>query len=252
MPKTILIAGKDLPDGDNFIAGAAGENRRISAATSSFQQKPVFDEQLAAIPWLRTSPISSRTLVLQTENQFSFIDEAILYFDESYFASKFNSFSIENCSSSTDAMILGFHYLTIELLNRFEQTMNMDDMQENTYKKLVFLLKNSPNESEILRTPSLRNIEPYASNCFTAAAAAAFQAFAENIAAVYGGREYVSVILIKADHNNEVAKKDSALSSWLCSYLDDVEKLKSKPSAKQSTAWIKAGTKSTGLSFFSR
>ena len=83
-----------------------------------------------------------------------------------------------------------------------------------------------------------------------AAAAAAFQAFAENIAAIYGGREYVTVLLAHGDQNIEVAKRDRSLSEWICSYMDEVDKQKNKLSLKQSMNWIKAGAKGPGFSLF--
>ena len=53
-------------------------------------------------------------------------------------------------------------------------------------------------------------------------------------------------VLVEADQNNEIARKDSALMGWLCTYLAQIDSLKKDLSPKQKVSWVKAGAKSPG------
>ena len=250
MSKTILIAGKDLPDGAEFVEGAEVKMRKI-AVTAAKGAKPAATANIAAFEWLRTSPINARTLVLNAETEYERIDEAVLYFDENYYSTKFNLLTPQECSQSADEMILGYQYLALELLGRFEKKYSMSaGMEENKPPKLTFLIKKSCSECEAAKNSALRSTTPIASGPLVSAAAAAFQAFAENIAAIYGAREYVTVLLARGDNSNETASRDRVLSEWICSYMDEVDKQKNKLSLKQSMNWIKAGAKGPGFSLF--
>ena len=251
MSKTILIAGKDLPDGTDFVDGAEVKMRQV-AVTAIKGAKPATSPNITAFEWQRTSPIRARTLILDAETAFKKIDEAVLYFDEGYYATRFNLLTPQECSQSCDEMILGYQYLALEILSRFEKKYSMSAGLEEKAPppKLVFLIKNSLSECDVGKNGALRANVPIASGPLVSAAAAAFQAFAENIAAIYGAREYVSVILARGDINNEAARLDRTFGEWICSYLDEVDKLKSKPSLKQSLNWVKAGAKGPGFSLF--
>ena len=251
MSKTILIAGKDLPDGAEFVEGAEIKMRDI-AVTAAKGAKPAATANITAFEWLRTSPINARTLVLNAETEFEKIDEAVLYFDENYYSTKFNLMTPQECSQSADEMILGYQYLALELLGRFEKKYSMGAGLEEKGRppKLAFLIKKSCSEFEAAKNSSLRSTTPIASGPLVSAAAAAFQTFAENIAALYGVREYVTVLLARGDNSNESAARDRALGEWICSYMDEVDNQKNKLSLKQSLNWIKAGAKGPGFSLF--
>ena len=47
----------------------------------------------------------------------------------------------------------------------------------------------------------------------------------------------------------EEARKDDVLSRWLGGFLDSLDELKSKLTARKSTAWIKPGSKKAGGGF---
>lgn len=251
MSKTILIAGKDLPDGSDFVDGAEVKMRQI-AVTAIKGSQPANSPNITAFEWQRTSPIRARALILDAETTFKKIDEAVLYFDEGYYATKFNQLTPQECSQSCDELILGYQYLALEILSRFEKKYSMSAGLEEKAPppKLVFLIKNSLSECEAAKNTALRSNVSIASGPLVSAAATAFQAFAENIAALYAAREYVSIILARGDYNNEAARLDRTYGEWICSYLDEVDKLKSKPSLKQSVNWVKAGAKGPGFSLF--
>lgn len=252
MEKTILIAGKDLPDGLEFADGALMTSRNVVAATSgSSEIKHATEGETVTVLWNKMSPVSARSLVLECENHFRRLDEAVLYFDEAYFAQKFDGMNCENCSVGNDEMVLGFQYLVQEILSRFEKRFAIDYALDSNIKpaKLVFILKTSPSEVDILKNNSLRNTVACASGPFVAAASAAFLSLAENIAAMFGGRDFVNVVLVKADVSMELCKSDRAFSDWLCNYMSGIDELKHKMNAKQSLNWIKAGAKVPSNSF---
>ena len=252
MTKTILIAGKNLPDGADFIEGAQVKMRNV-AATASKGAKPASTPNTSAFEWTRTSPVNARSLVLDAETEFGQIDEAVLYFDQAYYAGRFNLLTPQECSESIDEMILGYQYLALEILSRFEKKYSMRsglEEEKAPVPKLAFLIKTCASECDVSKNGALRASTPMAASPFVAAAAAAFTAFAENIAAIYGGREYVTVLLAHGDQNIEVAKRDRSLSEWICSYMDEVDNQKNKLSLKQSMSWIKAGAKGPGFSLF--
>lgn len=250
--KTILVAGKYLPDGFDFIDGISLSGRNVVASVSEgVKLKNSSEENIATCLWNKMSPVSARAFVLECENNFRKIDEAILVFDESYFAEKFNEINYENSSRGVDEMILGFQYLVQELLSKFEkrftQNYGIDDFVKQA--KLVFYLKTSSEEIDVLKNNSVRQTVSLVANPIVAASRGAFESFAENIAALYGNRDFVNIVLVKGDSQNELCKNERNFSSWMCQYLDDVEKLKTKLSAKQSASWIKAGSKSPSNGF---
>lgn len=249
MEKTILIAGKDHPAVMDFSDGVlmSGRNVITTSATGVHSKKSADGGTVVAM-WNKTSPVSARSLVLECENNFRRLDEAVFLFDEAYFAEKFDGMTHENCSRGMDEMILAYQYLAQEVLGRFEKRFSLNHASGEILKpaKIVFLLKSSPSEYDIFKNNSLRNTVPFAAGPYVSAAASAFSGFAENIAAMFGGRDYVNVILARSEASTELGKNDRALAGWICSYMNEVDNLKTKLNAKQSTAWVKAGAKGPG------
>lgn len=245
MSKSILIAGKYLPDATNFADGAEIKMRNVAITDPKISKETVPASNIKTLPWSRPSPVAARTLILECERIFGNLDEVVLYFDESYFATKFQLLTMQNCSQTLDDALLGYQYLTLELLSRFEKNflMNASLGKPQVVPKLVFLIRNSVNEFDIKKNAVPRTDLRTPSNAFVAAAAAAFVAFAENIAAVYNSQEYVEIILADADFENEIAKTDKTLGQWLCDYLDELDTKKKPLSLKQSLSWVKAGSK---------
>lgn len=252
MEKTILIAGKEIPEGSDFASGAALNGRNVvitssSPATATADSAEQINEENGsyAVVWNRASPISARSLILACENKYDHLDEAVLIFDEPLYASKYGRLSAEDCAVQLDDMIAGYQYLAMEILARFEQKkMGTEDTRPG---KLVFLHKTNPTMCDAVHSPSVRTQTESLSTPLVASSAAAFDAFAQNMAAVSAVREDAEIILVTCDKNNEAAQKDNTLASWLCKYLDTIDALKNKISAKQSVSWIKAGAKGPGM-----
>ncbi len=269
MAKTILIAGKDMPAGSKFSDGFINSSRRVvitgpdseiseNAQNPSSVQKS--DEHhlkmvgkasgIATVGWNKASPLSSRTLILNVEAVFEELDEAVLYFDEDFYSARANRLGIEECSRGVDQMILSYQFLAMEILNRFEQKKSANDTGT-----LVFLFKEGCSASDALKNPAMRNGAYSIASPVVAAAAGAFEKFAENIAALYGDSSFLNILLIHCDRQNEFAGDDVALAKWLSSYVDNFRDEKNKMNAKKSVQWVKAGSKftaSAGFSLFSK
>ena len=261
MGKSIIIAGKDSPDSIKFADGfilaqntviLTGKETEISENTDTRVDNNygvALVEQSSTtttVAWNRSSPVSSRTLILEASNIYGKVDGVVLYFDEGYFARNSPELDTSGCSRCADEMILGYQYLTLESLRRFEKRNNASNPGT-----LVFVIKEASSESDAIRNPSLRDGGACVSSPIVASAAASFTAFAENIAAVYSEKEYVNIYLIKSDGTGDVGSKDDILGKWICDYI---EANPGPVTAKKSVIWIKAGSKtvSSTFSFFGR
>lgn len=219
MEKTMLIAGKDMPDSNEF-AGSAGLTGRNIAANGSSEESAIL-----CVEWNKPSAISAKSFIIKVENKFQRVDEAVLYFDTSWFLRRFNEFSIDDYSRAADEMLISYEYLCSELLTRFEKKF------DKSPATLVFLLKNGNSDDKAMHLADVH--------------ASAFVCFAEGIAAAYGDRPFVNIVLAKNEANNEY-QADSALARWLCDYIDTIGEVKGGLNAKKSLQWVKAGAKSAG------
>ncbi len=241
MDKTLLIAGKDIPSGSDFASGVS-LNVRNTFITSP-EASADTGNGYYGVNWNRGSALSSRSVILNSINESGHLDEVVLLFDEAFFATQFTKTSTAQIEPAIDSMINGFHYLTQEVIARFDQRKDFTDGR--TFGKLVFLYKSNQSICESIQSSS-KVISSALSYPLVAAGAAAFKAFAENTAATLVDNDAVYPVLVTCDQNNELAHKDNALASWLCGYLDMIDDLKKRPSEKQLVSWVKAGAKSPG------
>lgn len=248
MEKTTLVAGKDIPAGNEFAKSLllssrniviTGNGDNVKANENNESSEP--DNKSLTVLWNKASSLSARSLILQTETYFEKLDETVLYFDEEMFAASAQRIDPSECSRTADELILGFQYLVLEALSRYEKKRNTNDIPG----KLVFLIEECPDMKDAVRSPVLRNGTKAIASPLIASAASAFTSFAENIAAAYGDSPFVNIVLVRGEKNGEFAK-DDALAKWLASYLDSVDELKHKLTAKKSIQWVKPGTKSAG------
>lgn len=172
-------------------------------------------EQAAAVAWNKASPISARTMLLQAVAAGSEIDRAVLVFDTDAFDSLYDKLSVENISRGMDDMISGYQYMTEELMNRYY----MKADQAGTW--LFFVLCVPSEKTGIL----------------TAAAEAAFEAFAERTAETCACSS-LKVTLVRCE---KAAKNETA--EWLTSYWELPGAEKAASQTKTATHWIKTGGK---------
>lgn len=244
MNKTVLVAGKDLPYGADFAEALAKCERQVVITGKPDTDKAfVSHEAIAIASWNRPSSISARTLVLQAENAFLKVDEMILYFDASLYASQFTSLSPEECSRAQDTMVQGYQYVAMEFLTR------LDARKQNG--TLVFINRTHPGMADAVSSPSAKSTTAIFANPFVKSAEKAFQGFAENIAAFVGEKPQTNVVLVSCSSTNDANESDSALATWLVSYIDSLERAKKKPTVRQTLQWLKIGSKlQTGFQLF--
>ena len=236
MSENILIAGKDYPDSEDFAEKIAlGEFNVVCAGTIP-EGKTQSASGISICQWHRDSAISARSLIIQAETINGFTDNYILYFDAKYFTEKYSSCTADICARACDSMILGFQYLSLEILNRIQQ--------HKSPAKIFFILKTNPTMNEVVHSSALKKMNITPSNPIVSAAEAAFATFAENFAAQELNEENVSVLLITGDQQNETMAKDENLGSWLKDYINSLNQL--KKGIPKNTNWIKAGAKASG------
>lgn len=259
MEKTILVAGKNMPECAKFCEVLSSGGKKVSATCEELEnleegKKTVAERKanmlsynesknveaqsgICTFEWNKSSALSTRSLILQTENFFGSLDEALLYFDEENFASNAQKMDAEEVSRCTDEMILGFQNLTLELLNRFEKKYTDSPFT------LIFVLSECPNLADVARLPSLRNGSVAIASPLVAACASAFESFAENIAAMFGDSPFVNIVLVREDSTHDKSFGDSEKAKWFLDYLNALSQLKDKLSTKKSMQWIKIGSK---------
>ncbi len=264
MKKTILVAGKDMPECSAFCESLSKSGRKVAAGgkeTEADEAKKTIAERrtqmeaynesktveaksgICTFEWNKSSPLSTRSFILQTENAFQSLDEAVLYFDEEYFASNAQKMDAEEVSRCCDEMLLSFQNLALEILNRFEKKYT-----ENPFT-LIFMLKECPCVSDAARLPSLRNGSVAIASPLVAAAASAFSSFAENIAAMYGDSVFTNILLVRGECKSDKSLTQGQEAQWLSSYLDGLYAQKTKLSAKKSMQWISIGAKFSSSPF---
>jgi len=233
MEKTILIAGKDFPDGKIFAETVSA--KRKTAVTSAFSGSPdktVLSDRLVSFEWNRISPAACHSLILRCENEFSMLNSVILYFDETQYAQQLTDYSQVSCEKALSEMTASYQYLAMDYISRCESKY----VQGTKPANLVFLYKTP--------TRTVSNMEPV--NPFLIASAASFAAFSESCAVTFGNRASLNIVMVHADASAENARTDDVLASWLCGYLDMIDELKVKLTPKQSCLWVKPGAKSPG------
>ncbi len=237
MGKMILFAGKDLPAGNDIASGASFQGRKVIATSQNIEEEGAQENEQSGsviqVAWNRGSPLSCRSLALKCENAGG-ADEAVLVFDEFYFATKYRT--VTNNAQILEELIGSYQYLTQELLARFQRNSG------RTYK-IAFVHKTNFSIADGLNSSNLRSAGVELSNPLIAAASGAFKAFAENVAASLAEGGNVIPLLVSCEPSNDLSKRDSSLSVWLCEYMDAIDALKKPLSPKQKASWIKAGAK---------
>ncbi|MBQ1833956.1 MAG: hypothetical protein II563_04080 [Treponema sp.] len=257
MTKTTLVAGKDMPACTKFADSLAKSGRRVVACGDNETFKTDSDSEterqqklvdmasgVTTVLWNRGSPISARTLILSAESLYANLDEVVFYFDEELYASKANQVDIQECSRGSSDMILSYQYLTLEALNRFKARKTEDNPGT-----LIYLLKEGPSAADAVRSPSLRNGAYSIASPVVAAAATAFMAFAENIAAIYGDLPNLNVLMVRGDKSMDTVANEGSLAKWLAYYTDTYFEQKMKKNIKASLNWVRPGTKLQGSGF---
>lgn len=237
----MLIAGKELPDGANFASGAVTSARRTLITKNRTDENALPPNGTLSADWNRPSALSARSLVLRALNEFGRLDESVFIFDEQHFSGKFDS--LENATENVhliEELVSSYQYLSMEVVMRTQKKSG-----EKNPLRLVYVYKSSPSLLEcVLKGEKKPSAKP--SSPFLSAAASAFKAYAENVAASFVESETVFPLLVQCDFDNPLYSNDNALATWLFGYIATLESLRKPLLPKQKLTWVKAGTKSPG------
>lgn len=245
MEKTLLVAGKEIPDGGNFVAGAVTSGRKTVVSKSSQNENVATPSGSSSYAWNRPSALSARSLVLKALTELGNIDECVIYFDETYFLKQYDG--IDNAAENVrviEELISSYQYLTMEIISKIQKQIKnqLQTSSEKRNLRLVFLHKTNISLSESILTRSTSK----ASTPFLTTASQAFKAYAENVAATLIENEDITPLLVNCSMDNEFYENDNALAMWLFGYLNQLYELKRPLSPKQKLSWVKAGTKTPG------
>ncbi len=233
MEKVFLIAGKEYPDCDSFAHFLAKDNNKVMVTSTDLSTQCTFSQAT----WNRTSAISARSLILETETKLGQTDIAFVIFDTTQYLNDFSKMSMDEISKAIDSLFVGYIQLTMELLSRFTKINNGN---------ICFLLKKHPSLIEAQKNP--KKIDSHPANPLLSAAESSFISFTENTAIKYA-QSKIGIQLI--DYTNTINEKED-LFPWLIEYLGNAFS-KKEATIKNAGRWISPGTKfSTGWSFLKK
>ncbi len=227
MEKTYLIAGKEYPFCEGFANYAVSNDNNVMVTLLDNKEKTA--TPYPSFVWNRSSPLSSRALILETETTVGDIDTAFLIFDTALYVEDFDKMSLEVISRATDTLFAGYMYLTLELLERFSK---------KGKGSICFVLKTHPSLIDAIKQQKRTDIIP--AGPFVAAAATAFRSFAESIATKYAAAS-VGIQLVECESSLD---EGTNLCPWLFNF---VEAASSKPivDAKIASRWHQVGSKAS-------
>lgn len=233
----VLILGKDLPESTDFIKSFELNAHRIFTPVKAGSVVNMDNDNIITCSWNKASAISTKAMLIQAESRLENIDRVIIYFDACSFAETFQNDRVDELTAAMENMIYGYQYLVSELLTRFRQ--------KAPSCQILFLLQTVPSKATLSKNPGA-----VPCNLAVAAAQKAFEALAEN--AVYGFYDLNSVtpIIALCDSSNALYRQERELGEWVLSFTETVSQMKNRPSLKQCASWVKAGSKSMGLSLF--
>lgn len=241
MSKNILIVGKDSNALD-FAQKLTLSGYRVAVGCDDVDPSFESDEDIKQFKWNKSSPISARSLIIQSESALGSVDNAILFFDAPVLNTFYGDITIEEASMSADRMVLSYQYFTLEFVNRVTQ--------KQSPAKLVFVQRSHPSLCDVDHSSALKKAGVIPCGVFVSYAQKAFEAFAENMATFLSGNKFISTILITGNEQNDTIQNDAQFVTWLKEYLGLLE---DRRDATKSTFWIKAGSKpSSGFSLFKR
>ena len=238
----ILIVGKDLPDSLDFAEAFVATRKVFCVARDESEAANFEAEGIVAATWNRASAISSRSLIIKAETKLEELDEFVLLFDSYWFSTKFELDRTEDVSVAVETMVTSFQYFVNELMLRLEQ--------RKEPVTVAFVVKTYPSKAELLHSAN-KNVNIHPTSNIVNAAQQAFISLAENFATLVSDRQYLSVLLAKCDHTNELFTSDKQLGAWVKESIGAIESFKSRQGVKQACTWVKAGGKvSNGFTLF--
>lgn len=234
----ILIVGKDYPESEHLIKSFELQGHKIFTTTGSDLSSPVEttgSENIFSFAWNKASSISSRSLMVQAESKLVNVDRVLVVFDAQYYAKKYETERIEDCTMAIENMISGYVYFCQTLLTRLSQ--------KNAPVQIGFYLKTTTTRADLV---SSKNVSQATCVNTVAIAQGTFRALTENFGASFCELPDAEIFMCYTDHDNELYVNDRDTGSWINSYFDALGNLKTKQSPKQALSWVKTGSKMPG------
>lgn len=233
----ILILGKDLPDSTDFIKSFELKGHKIFTSLKSGSVANMDSDSVMTYSWNKASAISTRAFLIQAESRLISFDRIIIYFDALSFSEMFQNDRVDELTVAMENMIYGYQYAVGELLARFRQ--------KTPECQIMFLIQTSPTKTNVAKIPGA-----VPCSVSVAAAQSAFIALAENSAYNFYELNCITPILARVDASNTLYRQDRGISEWACEFMDKVSSDKKRPTIKNCSSWVKAGSKSFGLGLF--
>jgi hypothetical protein len=102
---------------------AAGNRIAVTSGpeVSNSLDEPEGAQNLRYIAWNRRSPLSARTVIMETRNIFKTIDEVIIVFSADTGRKEFHDLSLADIEKTVDEDIKGFSFLTREIFGALQR-----------------------------------------------------------------------------------------------------------------------------------
>ncbi|MBQ1983787.1 MAG: hypothetical protein II232_04065 [Spirochaetaceae bacterium] len=228
MEKNIILAGKEFTKNSDLekIAQTLGLNPFVTTQYFEESNTKIISTNTT---WNRSSPISAHSVIINAENYFGQIDGAVLFFDSLAYDKIFVHNTLDEFTRATDELILGYNYLTLELLRRFS---------DKNPGKLFFVLQSQETQADALKNPSKQQMPQQSIGLVTSMAQSAFKSFAENIAALNFNPNGNFVYLLEV--SSEVSEEE--ILSWISTKMQ--ENLPVYKNPKNAVTWQSTENKS--------
>lgn len=228
MGKNIILAGKEYSKNSDIekIAQTLGLNPFVTTQYFEESNTKIIS---TSTTWNRSSPISAHSVIINAENYFRQIDGAVLFFDSLAYDKIFTHNTIDEFTRATDELILGYNYLTLELLRRFS---------DHNPGKLFFVLQSQETQADILKNSPKQQTPQQNIGLITSMAQSAFKSFAENIAALNFNQNGNFVYLLEV--SSEVSEDE--ILSWIATKMQEDLPIYKNP--KQAVIWQSTEVKS--------
>ena len=221
MAKNIIIAGKDYNKNSKIqaISKQLGLNAFVTGSTDDSKTL-----------WNRNSPISARSIIINAENSFEKIDAGVIFFETSTYSQIFTNSELQDYNRVCDELILGYQFLTLEFLRRFEK---------KQHGKLFFVLQPVQTQADFLRLSTREQIaSPSYISTIISTAQQAFLTFAENIAAANYKENGCPIYLIETSPNTS----EQQILEWISSKIEEPNPV--YKNSKQAVTWQSPDEKS--------
>ena len=228
MEKNIILAGKEFTKNSDLekIAQTLGLNPFVTTQYFEESNTKIISTNTT---WNRSSPISAHSVIINAENYFGQIDGAVLFFDSLAYDKIFVHNTLDEFTRATDELILGYNYLTLELLRRFS---------EHKQGKLFFVIQKQESLADNLKNPQKQQSPQQNLGLITSMAQSAFKSFAENIAALNFNPNGNFVYLLEV--SSEISEEE--IISWIATKMNEDLPVYKNP--KNAVTWQSTENKS--------